>query len=275
MNLLLQDLRYALRRLRKSPAFAATAILTLALGIGATTAIFTLIYQVMLRSLPVSHPAQLYKVGKEIECCVDGGLQNDWLIFSLDLYHYLRDHTAGIEGMAAVQAGSINVGARRPGESGAALPLQVRLVSGNYFPLLGVQTVAGRLLSPSDDRPEAPAAAVISYPTWQAKFHADPSLVGSTLVLSGHPVTVVGVTAPGFLGERNEGDPAGIWMTIAQEPLLEPERNLVTFPGAHWLDLLVRIPDKSQLPRAQLSLQRSLLEWPARQPRPHPARHPG
>ena len=261
MHSLTQDLRFALRRLRKSPGFAATAILTLALGIGATTAIFTLIYQVILRSLPVTQPAQLYMVGKDIQCCVSGGTQDDWSLFSLDLYRYLRDHSTGIDSMAAVQASSVNVAMRRPGESGVALPLRARLVSGNYFTTLGVRVLAGRLLSPQDDDPAAPAAAVLSYALWQANFHADPALVGSTLLLSGHPVTVVGITAPGFYGERNEADPSGLWMPIAQEPLLEAERNLVAFPGAHWLDIIARVSDKTQLPRAQLSIQRSLLEW--------------
>src|SRR5437868_8213692 len=102
MGSIVQDVWYGLRRLRRSPGFAATALLTLALGIGATTAIFTLIYQVILRSMPVEHPEQIYKVGKEIECCVDGGLQDDWRIFSYDLYRTFRDHVPNAQDMAAV-----------------------------------------------------------------------------------------------------------------------------------------------------------------------------
>src|SRR5438874_9174821 len=113
MGSILQDVGFGLRRLRRSPGFAATALLTLALGIGATTAIFTLTYQVLLRSMPVEHPEQLYKVGKETTCCVDGGLQGHWSIFSYDLYRTLRDQTPGIDGLAAVQAGSTTVSARR------------------------------------------------------------------------------------------------------------------------------------------------------------------
>src|SRR6201991_896073 len=132
METILQDLRHGLRRLRRAPGFTLTALATLALGIGATTAIFTLIYQVILRSMPVEHPEQIYKVGKEIECCVDGGMQGDWRIFSYDLYRNLRDHTPGIDGMAATQAGSFTVSARRKGDA-AAQPLVIRVVSGNYF----------------------------------------------------------------------------------------------------------------------------------------------
>jgi hypothetical protein len=104
MGSILQDVRFGLRRLRRSPGFAATALLTLGLGIGATTAIFTLTCQVLLRSMPVERPEQLYKVGKKIDCCVEGGLLGNWYIFSYNLYLHLRDQTPGTDGMAATQA---------------------------------------------------------------------------------------------------------------------------------------------------------------------------
>ncbi len=255
-----QDLRYVLRQLRRAPGFAVTAMLTLALGIGATTAIFSLVYQVILRSIPVSHPEQLYKVGKEIECCVDGGFQNDWRIFSYDLYLQFRDHTKGIDGVAAVQAGTTDVSAHSEKETGVQ-PLDIRFVSGNYFSVLGVHTFAGRLLRPDDDREGAAPVAVLSHAIWAFKFHADPHLVGSTLLLSGHPVTVVGISAEGFLGERNSGDPAGVWLPIAQEPLLNPERRLRNFPSNHWLDLLVRIRNPHTVPSIERSMQLQLTQW--------------
>lgn len=260
MESMVQDIRYGFRRLRRAPGFAATALLTLALGIGATTAIFTLVYQVMLKSLPVDHPEQLYKVGKEIECCVDGGLQGHWRIFSYDLYRDLRDHTPGIDGMAAVEAGNITVSARRKGEP-AAQPLNVRVISGNYFSVLGVKPFAGRLLRPEDDHEGAPAVAVISYAIWQSKFHSDPSLLGETMMLTGQPVTIVGISAPGFLGDRNQGDPAGVWLPLAQEPMLQPERKLYTLPQSHWLDLLVRIRDPKTVPAVESALQGELMRW--------------
>ncbi len=256
---IVQDVRYALRQLRRSPGFAATAILTLALGIGATTAIFTLAYQVILRSLPVSSPGQLYKVGKEIECCVDGGMQDDWRIFSYDLYKQLRDHTPGVEALA-VDAGTTGVSARQE-HSNAAQPLAVRFVSGNYFSVLGVQPFAGRMLRPQDDAEGAAPVAVLSHTLWVTKFASDPNLVGSTLLLTGHPVTVAGIAAEGFLGERNTGDPAGVWMPIAQEPMLEPERSLRNYPNAHWLDILMRIPDAHAVKPAERSIQVQLVQW--------------
>jgi predicted permease len=259
MESILQDLRHGLRRLRRAPGFTLTALATLALGIGATTAIFTLTYQVILRSMPVEHPEQLYKVGKEIECCVDGGLQGHWRIFSYDLYRTLRDETPGIDGLAAVQAGSTTVSGRRKGDS-AAQTLDVRFVSGNYFSVVGVKPLAGRLLTPEDDREGAPPAAVISHAIWQSKFSSDPSLVGSSVMLTGHPVTIVGITAESFLGDRNDGDPAGVWLPLAQEPVLNA-RHLYQTPNAHWLDILARIRDPKNVSPAENAMRVELLRW--------------
>jgi hypothetical protein len=144
MHTLTQDIRYALRQLRSAPGFTLTAVLTLALGIGATTAIFTLVYQVMLRNIPVQHPKQLYKLGKDNDCCVTGGVPDQWNLFNYDLYRELRDRTPGIEGMAAVDSASNIASVRREGKPAEAQPLAIRFVSGNYFPLLGVHDRTAR-----------------------------------------------------------------------------------------------------------------------------------
>jgi len=261
MHSILADIHFALRQLRKSPGFAATAILTLALGIGATTAIFTLVYQVMLRSLPVSHPEQLYKVGKNCGSCVEGGFQDDWTVFSTELYRTLRDQTPGIAGMAASEAGAVNVSARKAGDTAAAQPLFVRFVSGNYFSVLGVESHTGRMLRLDDDREGAAPAAVLSYTLWRTKFAADPHLVGSTLLLTGHPVTVVGIAAQNFVGDRNQADAAGVWIPLAQEPVFEPSRTLNKFPATNWLNLLVRVSDREQVPRVQQAVAGELRRW--------------
>lgn len=253
------DVRYGIRRLRRSPGFAATALLTLALGIGATTAIFTLIYQVILRSMPVEHPEQIYKVGKEIECCVDGGLQDDWRIFSTDLYRTFRDHVPGAQDMAAVQAGSTTVSAHRANET-ATQPVEIRMVSGNYFDVLRVHPYAGRLIHPDDDHEGAAPVTVLSYPVWQTKFHGDPSIVGQTLILTGHPITVVGITAEGFIGDRNSADPVGVWIPVAQEPVFSV-RTLSKQPASHWMDLLVRVPDPAKVPQIQNAMRGTLVQW--------------
>jgi predicted permease len=266
MQTLIQDIRYALRQLRRAPGFVATAVLTLALGIGATTAIFTLVYQVILRSIPVSHPEQLYKIGKDIECCNYSGTQDHWGIFSDDLYRYFRDQTKGIDSIAAVEAGTITVSEHGVDDSGggnssATQPLDIRFVSGSYFPLLGVTPYAGRLLNPDDDNQGAATAAVISYTIWQTKFGADSHLVGRTVMMTGHPVTIVGITAANFLGERNTPDPAGVWLPLAFEPTFEPDRQLLKYPQDHWLDVLVHIRDSKQVPQVQAALQGELHQW--------------
>ena len=261
MQTIWQDVQYALRQLRRSPGFLATAILTLALGIGATTAIFTLVYQVLLRSIPVDHPEQLYKVGSKIGEGVNGGLEDDWWIFSDDLYKYLRDQTPGTDGMAAVQSNSDTVSARRPHDSGLAQALRSKFVSGNYFSVLGIRAYAGRMLGPEDDREGAPPAAVISYTTWQTKFGSDPDIVGNTLMLSGHPVTVAGVAEKGFYGERNTPDPAGLWMPVAAEPIFDADRPMTKYPSEHWLDVLVRLHHPDQVPAVQNALRGELHQW--------------
>lgn len=261
MNTFTQDIRYALRQLRQAPGFALTAVLTLALGIGATTSIFTLVYQVMLRNIPVQHPEQLYKLGKDNNCCVTSGPQQNWNLFSYDLYRDLRDRTPGVAGMAAVGAGATMVSVRPENSSSESQPLNLRFVSGNYFSLFGVQPFAGRLLTPADDLQGAPPVIVISYALWQAKFAGDPSLVGRTLLLTGKPATVVGITSRNFLGERNEADSAGLWTPLANELLFEPERKLLNFPGSNWLDVLLRVKDPSTVPHLQATLQGELRQW--------------
>ena len=148
MNTLLQDLRYALRQLRKSPGFTLTVVLTLALGIGANTAIFTLIHGILLRSLPVVHPAQLYRIGDTGDCRVESGFQNgngDFSIFSYDLYLHLKNSAPEFEQLAAVRAGALQWSVRR-GES-QAKSLQGQFVSGNFFSTLGLGSYAGRVFS--------------------------------------------------------------------------------------------------------------------------------
>ena len=144
MNKLYQDIRYALRQLRLAPAFTATAILTLALGIGANTAVFTLIHEVILKSLPVADPGGLTLVGDRVECCVESGFQEDWVLFSYPLYQYFQEHTPEFAQLAAAQTNRPGLAVRTEGAT-AAENLAGELVSGNYFSTLGVGAAAGRL----------------------------------------------------------------------------------------------------------------------------------
>ena len=109
---LLEDVRYALRQFRKAPGFTGTAILTLALGIGATTSIFTLVHAVLLKSLPVAKPGELVRVGNDENCCINGGLQDNWTLFSFEQYKQFKEHTPGFKELAAMQAGNSLMGVR-------------------------------------------------------------------------------------------------------------------------------------------------------------------
>src|SRR5580700_4560434 len=179
MHDLLANLRYTVRQFRKSPVFTVAAVLTLALGIGGTTSIFTLIHAVMLRSLPVSDPALLYRVGDGDDCCVEGGPQDRWGMYSFPLYERLKAATPEFEEVAAFQAAGNRVSVRREGAVAAAKPLRSEYVTGNYFSTLGVRAFGGRLLTSQDDLPSSPPAAVISHQSWQTDYGADPSVVGA------------------------------------------------------------------------------------------------
>ncbi len=185
MNRLMQDVSYALRQLRKSPGFTITAVLTLALGIGANAAIFTLVHAVLLQNLPVADPARLVRVGDTDDCCVEGGApkDDDYSIFAYDLYLHLKETTPEFEQLAAMQAGggigSVIVRSNRP--DALPTPAKGEFVSGNYFQTFGLTPGAGRLLVPSDDAPGAPLVAVLNYQTWQRDYAGDPTVVGSVV----------------------------------------------------------------------------------------------
>src|SRR5215212_6991446 len=151
----LRAVRYSLRQFVLAPVFTAAAVLTLALGIGGTTAIFTLIHAVMLRSLPVADPASLYRIGDGDNCCVQGGPQDRWGMFSFPLYERLKAEIPEFEQVTAFQAGSGRLSVRRQGVDTAARPLRSEYVTGSYFSTLGVGAFGGRILSAEDDVPSA------------------------------------------------------------------------------------------------------------------------
>src|ERR1700738_3663188 len=235
------NLRYALRQFRLSPVFTAAAVLTLALGIGGTTAIFTLIHAVMLRSLPVSDPGRLYRIGEGDDCCVEGGPQDKWGMFSFALYERLKAATPEFEQVAAFQAGRWRLGVRREGVESTARSLRSEYVTGSYFSTLGVRAFGGRVFTPDDDKPGASPVAVLSHRVWQTTYASDPSVVGSTFVVEGHPLTVIGVAPAGFFGETLESDPPDIWVPLQQEPMMNAEGSLLHQPVSAWLRMIGRL----------------------------------
>jgi predicted permease len=262
METLFQDLRYALRQLRKAPGFTITAVMTLALGIGANTAIFTLVQGILLRTLPVSNPAQLYRIGDTDNCCVNGGYvrdNGDFDIFSYDLYLHLKESAPEFEQLAAMQAGQPEFSVRRGNEMGKSL--HGEFVSGNYFSTFGVGAFLGRGLGETDDTPASAPATVVSYSTWRTEFYSDPSLVGSTINIQARPFTVVGVAPPGFFGDRVTDTPPDFWMPLATEPYVEGDNSILHHADLHWLYALGRVRPGTSIGALQAKLSVALRHW--------------
>jgi len=265
MNSLLQDIRYAFRKLSKSPGFALTVILTLALGIGANTAIFTLVHGILLRSLPVANPAQLYRIGDTDDCCVDGGFpgdagsNGDFSIFSYDLYQHLKSSAPEFEQLAAVQAGEWHWSVRRG--NALAKTLRGEFVSGNYFLALGTGAYAGRIFADSDDQPASAPATVLSYKAWQGEYAGDPSIIGSTIFIQARPFTVIGIASPGFFGERVSDSPPDFWMPVQTEPYIRGDIAILHHPESHWLYAIGRVRFGTNIGTLQTKLTVALRQW--------------
>ena len=163
MSALIRDVTYALRTFRSARVFAATAVLTLALGIGGTTAIFTLMHAVMLKSLPVADPSRLYRIGDGDNCCVKGSPQGRWGFYSFPLFEYLKAETPQFEDITAFQTSVGRMSVRRQGVAEAPRPLRTMYATGSYFTTLGVGAFAGRVFTAADDRAAAEPVAVMSY----------------------------------------------------------------------------------------------------------------
>ena len=240
MNNLRQDIAYAFRQMRLSPVFTLTAMLTLALGIGATTAIFSLIHTIMLKSLPVVDPSRLYRIGDGDDCCVEGSPQDNWGMFSYPFYQLMQKNTPEFEQLAAFQAGGWQISTRRGESDRIARPLREEFVSGNYFSTFGVGAFAGRTIQPADDHETAAPVAMLSYRAWQQQYGSDPKVVGSTFILNGHPFTVIGITPPGFFGETLRSDPADLFIPILQEPTFSGKNSFLHHFQA-WLRVIGRL----------------------------------
>jgi len=237
-------------------------VLTLALGIGANTAIFTLVHAVMLKSLPVANPAQLYRIGDRQDCCVYGGMQEQgWALFSYPLYQYVREHTPQFEEIAAFESNQPTISVRNIASGNSAETFGSEFVSGNYFSTFGIQPFAGRMLTPQDDTPGAPPAVVMTYRAWEQHFGLDPSVVGASFSVNGKAATVVGVTPPGFFGDRLQNDPPDFFLPVALEPLLQGKNSLLHIDNEHWLYLIGRMKPGAQPSQVESQLTGELRQW--------------
>lgn len=263
---MLADLRDAGRQLRKAPGFTATALVTLALGIGATTAIFTLVHQVMLKSLPVTKPGELWRIGDKDRCCNWGGYtqgdDGDFALFSWEAYQHFRAHTPEFSDLAALQAGNAALGVRRAGSQAPADTRNGEYVSGNFFRTFGVQPWIGRLLTDDDDREGAPPVAVMSYHIWHDKYGSDPSVVGAGFQINGHAFTVIGVAAPGFFGAKLAGwGMPDFWLPMATSPLIDGSTERLKRAKWNFLDLIGRVRPGTNPKALEAELKVEFYNW--------------
>lgn len=253
---LAQDVRFGARQLLKSPGFSLVAILSLALGIGANTAIFTLINDLLLKSLPVYAPQQLVSFGKASGGGRLGAVQPGAVdMFTYGFYKQIEREHPPFEGVAAFGSFPVQVSVRRgSGESGAATLAETGLVSGTYFDVLGVKPMLGRAIQPNDSAaPGRNAVAVISHRYWQQALSSDPAVIGRTLTINGTLFTVVGVMPASFYGvELNEEMP-DMWLplTMQQQVMQQLDGSLLGPDGLYWLHMIARRKQGVSLAQSQ------------------------
>lgn len=247
----MNDLRYALRQLRKSPVFTLVAVLTLALGIGANTAIFTLLDQALIRSLPVSHPEQLVRLRFTGESPghtnTYGGDDNDF--FSYPMYRDLRDKNDVFDGLVANDEKTVGVQWNNHSDI-----TEAELVSGNYFQVLGLHTALGRPLLPADDQSNSSPVVVLSFNYWKTRLGADRDVIGQTLFINAQPFTIVGVAPPQF-HSIVAGETPGIFVTASNKNAITPRWQDLEDRQSHWLTLVGRLKPGERRQQAQAGLE--------------------
>ncbi|MEZ2345907.1 ADOP family duplicated permease [Terriglobus sp. RCC_193] len=246
------DILFAFRQLRRTPAFTITALLTLALGIGANAAIFTLVHAVLQKNLPVANPASLVRLGDTNDCCVGMGINDSLSYFSTDAYEQIKKNTPEFEELAAMQAGFAYrpIVVRREGTQDPPHSSSGEFVSGNYFRTFGLQPHAGRFFTDADNQPGAPATAVIGYETWQTRFSGDPSIIGSTFRVNTRPVTIIGIAPRNFFGDRLISNPPDYYLPIESMPALA-NAPYVHDPQQNWLYIIGRVKPGTDLAQLQ------------------------
>jgi putative ABC transport system permease protein len=238
------DVRFAFRSMRHNPGFTTTAVLSLALGIGANTAIFSLIDALMLRWLPVRDPQELVQLKmRPTHSATPAGES-----FSYGIATTLADQKDIFSNVCGFSASSFDVGL-----GGLVSRVAGAWVTGDYYATLGLEPALGRLLGRADDQPDAPLAAVISYGYWESQFASNPEVIGQSVRVNGVPVTIAGVSPRGFRG-ADVGAVADITMTVAALPRLDPVSAPVVGPGNFWLRILARPRRGVSISQAQAHL---------------------
>ncbi|HZD48077.1 MAG TPA: ABC transporter permease, partial [Silvibacterium sp.] len=254
MRVLLQDLVYAFRQLHKTPGFTVTVLLTLALGIGANSAIFTLVNAILLHNLPVVDPKTLIRIGDKDDCCVNGGWNDkgDYSLFATDTYSMFKKGLPEFEELAAMESGYAwrPITVRRAGPETVAKSVMGTFVSGNYFRVFGLSPAAGRLFVDADDQKGAPITAVMSYDAWQQDYAGDPSIVGSSFFINTKPVTIIGVAPKGFYGDRLDTNPPKYFLPMYSMDAVIGAPYF-TEPDTQWAYIIGRVKPGTSLPALQ------------------------
>jgi hypothetical protein len=250
----ISDLSYALRQMRLAPVLTITVVLTLGLGIGATTAIFSLIHAVMLQSLPVLDPQGLFRIGTGKTCCYSTTPQGAWGIFSYDFYQRLRKSAPQFDQIAAFQAEPNILSVRYGNDTAQARALLT----------LGIHPFAGRMFTFADDVKGAMPVAVMSYQTWQQQYGTDSSVVGATFAMEGFSFTIVGIAPPGFYGETLKSTPPALWIPLQTEYLTDANASYNLVPSSAWLRLIGRIHPGTRSGAVSSQLTAGTSDRPAR-----------
>src|SRR5271170_2093567 len=263
MRVLLQDLGYAFRQFRKTPGFTVTVLLTLALGIGANSAIFTLVNAILLNNLPVTDPKTLIRIGDKDDFCVNGGWNDkgDYSLFATDTYSVFKKGLPEFEELAAMESGYAwrPLTVRRAGPQTAAKSVMGTFVSGNYFRVFGLTPAAGRFFVDADDQKGAPITAVMSFDAWQQDYAGDPSVIGSAFYVNTKPVMIVGIAPRGFYGDRLDTNPPKYYLPMqAMDPVIgAPYFN---DPETEWAYIIGRTKTGTSVPGLQAKASTLLKE---------------
>src|SRR6516164_1774097 len=254
MRILVQDLTFAFRQLWKTPGFTITVVLTLALGIGVNSTIFTLVNAILLHNLPVTDPKTLVRIGDKDDCCVNGGWNDDgdYSLFSTDAYYMFKRSLPEFEELAAMESGYAwrPITVRRAGPQTVAKSVAGTFVSGNYFRVFGLSPEAGRLFMDADDRKGAPITAVMSYDAWQQDYAGDPSVVGSAFYINTKAATIIGIAPKGFYGDRIDTNPPKYFLPMNSMDMVSGAPYF-TDPDTQWAYIIGRIKPGTSLPALQ------------------------
>jgi len=259
LELLWQDVRFAFRTLLHSFGVTAVVVLSLGLAIGANTAIFSMVNALLMKSLPVDRPEQLALLSDGYTRGFVSGQKGRWSIYSYPLYRHLRDHQTTFEGIASFRTELDRLNVRLPKQQASTLAWG-KLVSGNYFSVMGVTPVIGRGLSSADESHTANPIGVISYSYWQRAFQGSTAVIGEVVNINGIPVTIAGVAPEKFFGESIERELADIWLPVTLQPRIMMRRNALEDNVNSWLNLIGRLKPGVTFARAEAELNVTLAQ---------------